>query len=87
MICCEQVDSRPDGGRFTVLCVCRFYARKRVDLLLRAAAMLRGRIPELEIRIVGGGMEKARLWSLWRELHLESVVKWIGDVTQRRIGR
>ena len=81
----RQVGSRPDAERFTVLCVCRFYARKRVDLLLRAAAMLRGRIPELEIRIVGGGMEEARLRSLWRELHLESAVKWIGDVTQRQL--
>ena len=60
MICCGKLDSRTAPERFTVLCVCRFYARKRVDLLLRAAAMLRGRIPELEIRIVGGGMEEAR---------------------------
>jgi glycosyltransferase involved in cell wall biosynthesis len=68
-----------------VLCVCRFYPRKRVDLLLRAAAMLREKIPELKIRIVGGGMEKARLRSLWRKLRLESVVNWIGDVTQRQL--
>ena len=32
--------------RFTVLFVGRFYRRKRVDVLLRAAEMLRGRIPE-----------------------------------------
>ena len=30
-------------------------------------------------------MEEARLRSLWRELHLESTVKWIGDVTQRQL--
>jgi glycosyltransferase involved in cell wall biosynthesis len=79
----ELVGPDPDERHFTVLCVCRFYARKRVDLLLRAAAMLRERIPELEIRIVGGGMEEARLRTLWRELHLESNVKWIGNVTER----
>jgi glycosyltransferase involved in cell wall biosynthesis len=79
----ELVGPNPDEGHFTVLCVCRFYARKRVDLLLRAAAMLRGRIPELEIRIVGGGMDAARLRNLWRDLHLESTVKWIGNVTKR----
>src|SRR6266852_1877925 len=28
----------PDPARFVVLCVCRLYRRKRVDLLLRAAA-------------------------------------------------
>lgn len=81
----RQVDSPTAPERFTVLCVCRFYARKRVDLLLRAAAMLRDRIPELEVRIVGGGMEEPRLRSLWRELHLESIVKWVGDVTQRQL--
>ena len=81
----RDVGSPSTAERFTVLCVCRFYARKRVDLLLRAAAMLRERIPELEIRIVGGGMEKARLRSLWHQMHLESTVKWIGDVTQRQL--
>jgi glycosyltransferase involved in cell wall biosynthesis len=81
----EQMGPGRDEGHYTVLCVCRFYARKRVDLLLRAAAVLRGRIPELEIRIVGGGLEEARLRSLWRELHLESTVKWLGDVTARQL--
>jgi glycosyltransferase involved in cell wall biosynthesis len=38
--------------RFAVLCVCRFYSRKRVEVLLRAAALLRARVPELEVRIV-----------------------------------
>ena len=30
-------------------------------------------------------MEEPRLRSLWRELHLESIVKWVGDVTQRQL--
>ena len=41
--------------RFIVLCVCRFYSRKRILVLFRAAALLRMRVPELEVRIVGGG--------------------------------
>lgn len=72
---------RAGEGRFTVLCVCRFYRRKRVDMLLRAAALLRPRIPELRIRIVGGGWEEARLRTLWRELRLEPVVDWVGDAS------
>jgi glycosyltransferase involved in cell wall biosynthesis len=67
--------------RFTVLCVCRFYSRKRVDVLLRAAAQLRARVPELEVRIVGGGLQAAKLRRLWRELHLEGTVSWLGDIT------
>ena len=69
-----------DSGRFTVLCVCRFYPRKRVDVLLRAAAMLAPAIPELEVRIVGDGPERPRLENLWRELRLEAVVRWLGDL-------
>lgn len=65
--------------RFTVLCVCRFYARKRVHLLLRAAALLRERVPGFEVRIVGGGPEAASLRRLWRRLRLESTVHWVGD--------
>jgi glycosyltransferase involved in cell wall biosynthesis len=45
----------PDPRKFTVLSVCRFYPRKRLDVLLCATALLRDRIPQLEIRIVGRG--------------------------------
>jgi glycosyltransferase involved in cell wall biosynthesis len=72
-------------NRFVVLCVCRFYSRKRVQVLLRAAAALRARIPELEVRIVGGGPEGVRLRHLWRELRLESTVRWLGDVTAAQL--
>jgi glycosyltransferase involved in cell wall biosynthesis len=66
--------------RFVVLCVCRFYSRKRIHVLLRAAAALRARIPEIEVRIVGGGPEGDRLRRLWRELRLEETVRWVGDI-------
>jgi glycosyltransferase involved in cell wall biosynthesis len=71
--------------RFVVLCVCRFYARKRVHMLLRAADLLRTRIPELEVRIVGGGPEAVRLRRLWRNLRLERSVLWLGDVTSTQL--
>lgn len=73
------------SSRFTVLCVCRFYARKRVDLLLEAAALLTKRIPEIEIRIVGGGMERTRLHKLCHRLQLDDVVHWAGDVNLERL--
>jgi glycosyltransferase involved in cell wall biosynthesis len=69
----------PKEGRFTVLCVCRFYPRKRVDVLLRAAAILSGRIPELNLRIVGGGPEAGRLRKLSTSLRLDQVVDWVGN--------
>ena len=75
----------PDPNRFSVLTVCRFYPRKRLDLLLRAAALLRERIGNLQFRIVGGGPESKRLRELSRVLRLEGAVEWLGDVTQARL--
>ncbi len=77
----------PDPGRFTVLSVCRFYPRKRLDLLLEAAARLSGQIPELEVRIVGGGPQAARLRRICKERGLERVVRWLGDVSQEQLAR
>jgi glycosyltransferase involved in cell wall biosynthesis len=74
-------------GEFTVLCVCRFYPRKRLALLLRAADCLRRQIPELKVRIVGGGPEAASLLRLWRELKLEPIVTWVGDAPLRELAR
>jgi glycosyltransferase involved in cell wall biosynthesis len=71
----------PDPRKFTVLSVCRFYPRKRLDVLLRAVALLRGRMPELEVRIVGEGPERERLLHLTRELGIERFVTWVGDVS------
>ena len=67
--------------RFIVLCVCRFYSRKRVHVLLRAAALLRARVPDLEVRIVGGGPEASRLRHLSTRLRLDGTVRWLGDLT------
>ena len=71
-----------DSGKFTLLSVCRFYPRKRMDILLRAAGLLRKEIPELQIRIVGDGPERGRLRDLCTELNLGPVVRWLGDASQ-----
>jgi glycosyltransferase involved in cell wall biosynthesis len=70
---------------FTVLFVGRLYRRKRVDTLLRAAAILRGRIPGLEVRIVGDGPHAAPLRRLARELHPGDTVCWLGDVPRSQL--
>lgn len=68
--------------KFTVLFVGRLYRRKRVDVLLRAAALVHHRIPELDVRIVGNGPCAATLRRLSRDLHLETTVTWLGDVSR-----
>jgi glycosyltransferase involved in cell wall biosynthesis len=70
------------AARFTVLYVGRHYRRKRVDVLLRAAAELRGRIPGIEIRIAGDGPCRVGWQRLAGELRLEGTVSWLGDVSR-----
>ena len=70
-----------DPRKFTVLCVCRFYPRKRLNVLLQATALLRHRIPQLEIRIVGRGPEYQGLRQLSSELRIEQTVHWLGDLS------
>src|SRR5262249_46293106 len=77
----------PDLEKFTVLSVCRFYPRKRLDVLLRAAAQLRKAIPSFEIRIVGNGPEHPRLQQLCDELSLRQTVRWLGDVSLTRLAQ
>ena len=73
--------------RFTVLYVGRFYRRKRVGLLLEAAAELRGAIPNLEIRIVGNGPCDAAWRAQAARLQLANTVTWLGDVSRAAPGR
>ena len=70
---------------FTVLFVGRFYHRKRIPVLLRAAAILRECLPELRIRIVGNGPCNAAWRAHARELRLDSVVTWLGDVSRPQL--
>jgi glycosyltransferase involved in cell wall biosynthesis len=70
---------------FSVLYVGRLYRRKRVDVLLRATAMLRQRVPELRVRIVGDGPETFRLHRLSAGLKLDGVVTWLGSVSRSQL--
>ena len=74
-----------ESARFTVLFVGRFYRRKRVELLLRAAAALRGHIPNLEVRLVGAGPCGPRLHRLSAALKLAGTVTWLGDVSRSQL--
>jgi len=66
--------------RFTVLLVGRHYRRKRIEVLLEAATQLHGRIPDLEVRIVGSGPCTPQLKQLAGRLKLAGTVAWLGDI-------
>jgi glycosyltransferase involved in cell wall biosynthesis len=80
-------DASPPAARFTILSVGRFYRRKRIDVLLRAAAMLGERIPDLEVRVVGNGPCRETLRRLAADLRLGSTVVWLGDVSRSQLVR
>jgi glycosyltransferase involved in cell wall biosynthesis len=83
----NSIPIRRDLDRFTVLSVCRFYPRKRLDILLRAAAQLRQLIPQLEIRIVGNGPQYKRLQGICAELRLDGIVHWLGDLPLEKLAQ
>jgi glycosyltransferase involved in cell wall biosynthesis len=69
----------------TVLAVARMYPRKRLGDLLEAAALLRARIPDVRVRIVGEGPESAALRRRARRLGLEPVVTFLGEVSRQAL--
>jgi glycosyltransferase involved in cell wall biosynthesis len=76
---------RGHNQRFTILFVGRFYRRKRVDVLLRAAAQLRDRGRHFEVRIVGDGPCDMAWRELSQSLRLDGMLTWLGDVTRSQI--
>jgi glycosyltransferase involved in cell wall biosynthesis len=68
-----------------VLCVARMYPRKRLPDLLRAAAVLRARVPGVQVRIVGRGPEWAAVERLHGDLGLGDSVALLGDLTRERL--
>lgn len=79
-----RVARRP-AERPTVLCVARMYPRKRIEDLLEAIARLRDRLPAVQLRIVGGGPERARLLHRHAELGLGDVALFLGEVSRNRL--
>lgn len=76
---------RRAADRPTVLSVGRMYPRKRFEDLLRAAALLRRRIPDVEVRIVGKGPEWSRIRALRDALSLTSTVALLGEVSRAEL--
>lgn len=81
-----QVEPHPKQ-RFTVLTVCRFYPRKRLGDLLEAAFLLRESIPDLELRLVGGGPQEHAWREQARRLGLDGTVTWLKDIDAASLAR
>jgi glycosyltransferase involved in cell wall biosynthesis len=84
----ERARGRVDGRRRAgpvVLSVAHLYPRKRMSDLLHAALILRARIPDVRIRIVGQGPEQPALRRLHAQLGLGETVVLLGGVSRERL--
>jgi glycosyltransferase involved in cell wall biosynthesis len=72
---------RPFGERgCRIVYLGRLERYKQIDVLLRAAASLRPRFPELQLDIVGRGADRARLEALAAELRVADCTRFAGFV-------
>ena len=79
----------PDAQPPMIGTVARLVPVKDVDLLLEAAALLRGDFPELRVVVVGDGPERGRLQAAAAERGLAEVVRfagWVDDVAAALAG-
>ncbi|ETA01460.1 glycosyltransferase [Frankia sp. CcI6] len=67
-------------GRRVVVCVSRLVARKGQDMLIRALPMVRSRVPDAALLIVGGGPRRGDLERLARENDVAEHVIMTGSV-------
>ncbi len=69
---------KEDQNRFTVFYFGGMNNVRGLDTLIRAAAQLKPRIPELLVRLVGTGSSLANLQEMTAELHLQDTVRFEG---------
>jgi glycosyltransferase involved in cell wall biosynthesis len=63
----------------------RLVSEKGVDILFKAFAQVKERVPEAELIIAGQGVEAENLKSLAEELGINNSVKWLGHITREEL--
>lgn len=72
-------------GRPVVVCVSRLVPRKGQDTLIRALPLLRHRVPDVALLVVGGGPDRRRLERLARQHGVGSQVVFTGTVAREEL--
>jgi len=83
----ENELSRIKANKENTLTLCfigRLVKTKKVDVLIRAVAILKDKIPKLRCKIIGKGTEYANLNSLAKQLGVESYIEFLGFVEDKR---
>jgi phosphatidylinositol alpha-1,6-mannosyltransferase len=73
------------GDRPVVVCVSRLWPRKGQDMLIRALPLIRQRVPEAALLLVGGGPYHARLTALAEQLDVAGHVMFTGRVPSEEL--
>ncbi|MCZ8191328.1 MAG: glycosyltransferase family 4 protein [Microcystis sp. LE19-338.1B] len=81
----KHEEKNREQRRPTVFCVGVQYPRKNVATLIRAAAILRRQIPDVEVRIASKGPEWNNLRRLAQELNLEQNVTFLGYLSYQEL--
>jgi glycosyltransferase involved in cell wall biosynthesis len=76
-----DAEPRQPNDHPVILSVGKMYPRKRTDILLRAASLLLPKYPNLEVRVVGDGINWDNLHRIAEEIGISKNVTWLGHVT------
>jgi glycosyltransferase involved in cell wall biosynthesis len=78
----EELDRQPAEKKenVVILTVAKLYKRKGIDLLLHAMKEILNQEPNAELRVVGDGLEMARLRKQAEDLGIRSRIHFMGDV-------
>lgn len=74
-----------DKGPFRVGFIGSFYRYEGLDILIRAAALLKDEGIRVSVTLVGGGPEEHELSQLTRRLDLENIVTFVGRVPNTEV--
>jgi colanic acid/amylovoran biosynthesis glycosyltransferase len=78
-------DGESGDSTFRLVTVARVQHGKGHDITIRAVARLRNTGRNVQLRIVGGGPERAALQSLTEQLGVEAVVEFAGSVSEDEV--
>jgi glycosyltransferase involved in cell wall biosynthesis len=74
----EQIETKYDSATLGIVTVGELKEQKRVDVLLRALAILKN--PSIKVDIVGDGPEREKLTALCHELGIAASVRFVGAI-------
>jgi len=72
---------------FTVIYAGRLGDEKKVDVIIRAIALVKEFVPNINFAIAGHGSAENRLKALTKKLHLENEVKFFGTLSKIKLAR